>query len=165
MLRTVAWPVSEAFGVLGCACHYSVAWLPLPCPCLSGQRLLWQPTQPWRHCPWTPPLLPRQAAFPHGTPPLPTGGPLHTSPPPDVSEAQGPCFPWACAWRLGFAILSQCWVLTMGHLSFGLGLPTCPYHSLDGNSPCWRLTPRPFHIPTSGPTKASLVFWVPYSAD
>ena len=77
----------------------------------------------------------------------PHWGPLHTSPPPNVSEAQGPCFPWACAWRLGFAILSQCWVLTTGHLSFGLGLPTCPYHSLDGNSPCWRPTPPPSTSP------------------
>ena len=48
---------------------------------------------------------------------------------------------------MGFAILSQCWVLTTGHLSFGLGLPTCPYHSLDGNSPCWRPTPPPSTSP------------------
>lgn len=77
----------------------------------------------------------------------PHWGPLHTSPPPNVSEAQVPCFPWACAWCLGFAILSQCWVLTTGHPNFGLGLPTCPYHSLDGNSPCWRLTPPPLPHP------------------
>lgn len=145
MLRTVAWPVSEAFGVLGVPVNTRWPGSPFPVPAFPGSGCYDSRHSRGGTVPG--PLLPRQAAFPHGTPPLPTGGPLHTSPPPNVSEAQGPCFPWACAWRLDFAILSQCWVLTTGHLSFGLGLPTCPYHSLDGNSPCWRLTPPPLPHP------------------
>lgn len=78
-------------------------------------------------------------------PPLPTEASLHP-PSPDASEGWGPSFPWACAWHLGFGILSQRSALAMGHLSFSLSLPTCPWHI-------------PFHIIPFHHPHIDLQFW------
>ena len=95
----------------------------------------------------------------------PLGSPAHLSPT-QCLRSPGPLLPVGLCLALGLCHSEP--MLGAYHGSSELR-PRFTYlslpHSLHGNSPCWRLTPRPFHIPTSGPTKASLVFWVPYSAD